>query len=249
MWQMLNPFSVRRAGLPLSCIMVLLLLGCVSPEARRAPGSQQGADSSARIDGLHWWHVRFRFSRLSPDQTNSYLDGLVAVEVMAPVLDQIEAEIAFWRFHRRWPEDEVGHQFSFLFYGAADTAQQVEAHLNEDPLLQRLRRQGYLREWFVEASRAPDGNLIASTSDDRWPPELQREWPHFIMGASRMWLGLLQDALGKRTEETLHARYREVERELEKLWYREAGHALFHHLNALFGYRPMHVHRLGPMRF
>ena len=239
----------RSVALLLSCCGLLMLVACTSPESRRSPAAPAGVERSAADDPLQWWHVRFRFSRSAADETDSYLDGLVAVEVVAPVLDEIETDIRFWRFHRRWPDDSVGHQFSFLFYGTHELADIVDRRLRDVALLRQLREQGYLRDWFVEASSASEATVVASTSDHRWPPQLQQTWPHFIMGASRMWLGLLRDAADRRADETMHPRYRAVETDLETLWYREANHALFHHLSALFGYRPLRVRGHGAMRF
>jgi hypothetical protein len=47
----------------------------------------------------------------------------------------------------------------------------------------------------------------------------------------------------------LHRRYRQVQQEIDELWFNEANHALFHHLSALFGYRPLRVRGGEAMRF
>lgn len=226
-----------------------LFAGCASVDSQAPTAPRSAVDAAGLTDESRWWHVRFRFHRDGLATTNSYLDGLMAVELMAPLLEQREREMALWRFHRRWPEDPVGHQLSFMFFAQPATALAIEQELKKEPLLRRLTDEGHLRDWFVEPSPHDDAVVPASTSDDRWPPALQREWPHFIMGASRMWLGLLQDASARYRTLTLHCRYRRVEKVINELWFEEANHALFHHLSALFGYRPMRVGGEGEMTF
>lgn len=238
------PSSPIRCGWQVILVTLLaswLLAGCASYESQPQPASRTGLDISELGGEARWWHVRFRFERAGPNATNSYLDGLLAVEVIAPLLEAREREMDLWRVHRRWPEDAVGHQFSFMFFAPAATAHAVEERLHREPLLRRLADESHLRDWFLEPSPHKDAVVVGSTSDNRWPQTLQREWPHFIMGASRMWLGLLQDASERGYLLGLHGRYRRVEEEINDLWFNEANHALFHHLSALFGYQPMRL--------
>jgi hypothetical protein len=238
-----------RAVLLLVSISGLLLGGCASQKPQAGAESADGAKVGELGDEDRWWHVRFRFHRPGLAWTDSYLDGLVAVEVIAPVLAQREREMRLWRFHRRWAEDSVGHQFSFMFFAQPATARAVEQQLQRTPLLTALKDEGYLRDWFIEQPPPAEAVVPGSTSDDRWPLALQHEWPHFIMGSSRMWLGLLQDASMRNHTSGLHRRYRQVQQEIDELWFNEANHALFHHLSALFGYRPLRVRGGEAMRF
>lgn len=87
------------------------------------------------------------------------------------------------------------------------------------------------------------------TSDPAWPASIQREWPSFIMSASRMWLGLVQTEARRHDTSDLHARYRATEEAIDELWFNEGNHAFFHHLSALFGYKPLRVIRRDVMTF
>jgi hypothetical protein len=209
-----------------------------------AKGAQAGDSATAR-----WWYVRFRLRRGADDEVQSYLDTLIADQILAPVIARHEAQIGLWRFHRRWPRDATGHQFSFIFFAPRGVAGSVVAQIEQQPGLARLRSDSHLVEFRVDEAESDRATDPAATSDASWPPEVQREWPKFIMGASRMWLGLVRSEAAKHGEHELHARYRAVEDALAEVWFTEANHAFFHHLSALFGYKPVRVIRREIMTF
>ena len=70
------------------------------------------------------------------------------------------------------------------------------------------------------------------------------------MGASQLWLGLIQqlDTHDQWPNEPL-ARYASLDDALTALWRSEGGHALLHHLSAVFGYQELMVSRRELMRF
>ena len=80
---------------------------------------------------------------------------------------------------------------------------------------------------------------------------MQRAWPHFIMGVSQLWLELIREIeqAGADWPEELEARYAAIGEELDALWRHQGGHALLHHLSAVFGYREVQVIRREPMQF
>jgi hypothetical protein len=76
------------------------------------------------------------------------------------------------------------------------------------------------------------------------------------MGVSELWLTLVtQIAEGQESEgwpATLEGKlelYRIVDQKVQTLWHHEGGHALLHHLNAIFQYEPLMVNRKESMRF
>ena len=230
------------------CVAALWLLlgGCASVAV---DGSAVGSDQTRTAQqpaSLGWYYVRFRLQRDDDEGVNSYLDLMLADQVLAPVIDRHGESIPLWRFHRRWPEDAIGHRFSFVFYAATEVAAAVDEQIRNNPLLAILGDQGHLLEYRIDAGQV--GN-VAATSDPAWPATIQREWPVFIMGASRMWLGLLQTEAALHEANDLHDRYRTTERALDALWFDEGNHAFFHHLSALFGYKPLQVTRRDVMTF
>jgi hypothetical protein len=188
-------------------------------------------------------------NRDDDDEVASFLDLLIADRLFTEVLAKHEPGIRLWRFHRRWPRDATGHQFSFIFFAAPDVSAQVIAQIERAPLVNRLRADGHLRELRVDEAKAGRGTDPAATSDPGWPIVIQQQWPEFIMGASRMWLGLIREEASGLDHLDVYERYAQVEVRLDGLWFKEGNHAFFHHLSALFGYKPLRVIRRDVMTF
>lgn len=238
-----------HVALRLLALALLAALGaCTTP----GPPAESGASAAAGAVGTaqpRWWYLRFRFARADGGEADSFLDGLVADRLLSPVIERYAPRLELWRFHRRWPDDAVGHQFSFILYAPDAVAAGVIAQVQDDPLLGRLRGDGHLRDFRAHPGEGARAATPGGTSDAGWPPEIQREWPKFIMGASRMWLGLVQGEAAKQDTGDLYARYQAVQSALDRLWFAEGNHAFFHHLSALFGYRPLRVIRRDVMTF
>ena len=227
----------------------LLLGGCATkPPGKVQPlpvATSEGSEKDARL----WHYFRFRFARTEDDEVDSSLDLLVANEIFSPILQQYGDELPLWRFHRRWPDDPTGHQFSFIVLTDRPNVESINASILAAPLFQQLREEGRLREYRVDVSKAERPGALAATSDRSWPEVLQREWPFFIMGVSRLWLGLVQAEAADNSAKDPYARYREAADAVDELWFEEANHALFHHLSAVFGYQPVRVIRRDIMTF
>ncbi len=77
---------------------------------------------------------------------------------------------------------------------------------------------------------------------------MQDNWPYYIMGVSRMWLGMIDQVAREigfedvPTVENLLAYYEKVNERVTQVWQSESYHALLHHLNAIFGYEAMIFH-------
>lgn len=233
-------------------LYVVLLLGCASSTRQE----RQASTTSAQPFALHetevipyWSYLRFRFARNAQGEVQSFLDPLVADQVLSRVLDTYRTKIRLWRFHRRWPDDETGHQFSLLLYTDAATAQAVVATVKADPVLARLKEEGLLEEVVFDSTFSQRRADQEATSDPVWSPGVQREWPKFIEGTSRLWLGLVKAEAERYADQRLLQRYRRVEEALTQIWFKEANHAFFHHLSALFGYKPVRVIRREIMTF
>jgi len=243
-------FMLHRAGRAVLFGILLVALGaCATNPAPSLPDALVTAAGSDEPELPRWWYLRFRMARAADDEVDSYLDALIADQVLTPVIAQHRTELELWRFHRRWADDDGGHQFSFIFFAPTPLAARLSAQVEHDPVLDRLKADGYLVEFRADAANPDSATDPAATSDTSWPPEIQREWPKFIMGASRMWLGLVQSEAAKHSELDLHERYQAVEISLDELWFEEANHAFFHHLSALFGYKPVRVIRRDIMTF
>ena len=236
--------------------LLVTLAGCASvqPPATRSADSQITAPALAQDphDGRRWWRAQFQF-RWPEDAARPEwaLDALLADRVCRPALAARRQQIAFWRFHRRAARDAAGHRFSLIFYARSPTAQAVYAALAADPLIRSLLANGQLQR--VSFSRpAPTGadtqQLLEATSDASWAPVVQRAWPAFIMGVSETWLSLLGQVaadlpagLDPHRPEPLLDAYRQVNETVDVIWRQHGQHAFLHHLNAVFGYRPLAI--------
>jgi len=188
--------------------------------------------------------VRFHLAWPEDAEPAWHADALLAREVAAPALAAQGADIVFWRFHRRAARDAHGHRFSVLLYASPATAERVHAALAASPLLESLLAAGVVRKVERDDPARVDRPDPGDASDRHWSPALKRAWPHFIMGASALWLALLDEVAREReppspSPEALLAFYARLEEALRSTWRTEGRHALLHHLNALFAYQPL----------
>jgi len=184
------------------------------------------------------------------EQPAWHLDCLLAKEVVEPVLLTESLKIPLWRFHRRAARDSSGHNFGFLFYSSSGDAMRIFDALRVQPALKELQQRGKVVRLAFDDPANPGKDAVEATSDPQWPLPLQKSWPHYIMGASRMWLDLLDQLVdqypGASRDEAL---YRKVQEEINALWRTWGEHALLHHLNALFAYQPLLIRQSIPVRF
>lgn len=189
------------------------------------------------------WHAaRFTLVWQKDQQPNWYLGTLIAGEVIAPLLQQYENKIKFWRLHRRAVDDETGHVFSFIFYSSNHEAAMIYQNLHAQGLLNHLQQNKQLDKVSYDALAVVSKPDIADTSDPDWPIQIRETWPVFIMGASRMWLDLVLSLKAEIMTEPKFAPvsdYKVIQEKITDLWQQQGQHALFHHLNALYAYQPV----------
>lgn len=240
--------GMRVVGCRVAPVFLALLGLILTACSWQAPLVQETDSRHSRIDDLPRWHIwRFRFSRADDGATQTHLDGLLADQLLFDAVLEHADEVRLWRFHRRWARDATGHQFSLMVFAPPAVARSITSGLEVAPLLKTLSEQGLLLQWRTDHMAGDAALRPSTTSDPRWPDEVQQEWPYFIMGVSRMWAGLVRAEAGRHPGIDLHARYREADAALGQFWMHGARHALLHHLNALFGYRPL-VERDGTLR-
>ncbi|MSR14545.1 MAG: hypothetical protein EXR86_08280 [Gammaproteobacteria bacterium] len=170
-------------------------------------------------------------------------DLVIADRIVAPILQTHARDITLWRFHRRAAADAAGHQFSLLVFTQPMVYAAIQQAIEVSPAVESLKASGHLREIRHDCQRAGQANGIAATIDQQWDPVLQRAWPYFIMGVSASWLAMVQElALGIEANSTeLIDAYRSVDAQITKLWGLQGQHAFLHHLNGIYGYRPLSI--------
>ncbi len=193
---------------------------------------------SSVVEGKSWWYYRVKVNRPKETPPNWAMGALVAGEVFSPILENYRHDIELWRFHRRAGRDQAGHQFSFIFYSSALTAQLIYYDLENNLLLRDLLQQGKLDSvQFDDVGQLSRPNL-EDTSDKSWPLIIQKSWPDYIMGVSQMWLNLVHGLAENHQQVDVIQRYDDVQKELTALWMQYGQHAWLHHLNALYAYEP-----------
>jgi hypothetical protein len=231
-----------------ACCLLLCLAGCATFSEAPPQAAKTLAVATAAPD--YWWYVRFRLRWPEGEQPLWYPDLFIADQVIGPMLNAEAAPIKLWRFHRRAARDHAGRQFSFIFRASAETARRINTRIAAHPLLAQWQRQGVIRQVLYDDPAKPRRPGIGDTSDASWTPEMQRAWPYFIMGVSRLWLELIREyAQASNLPEDPQARYAALSQTLDARWRAEGGHALLHHLSAVFGYQEVEVVRRQVLRF
>ena len=251
-------------------VLVLLSLSTISacskaPQVKETPA--EGVETQSGLlasEAQGWWYLRYKIYWPGADELNDsengndtqdtqeqpswYMGPLIADQIVAPVIKQLGQDLFLWRFHRRAADDSSGHQFSFIFYSTPEVADRVAEAIKANPLVDQLIEAGLLVEVKYPDTAIIDKPRISDTSDQDWPDEIQTSWPIFIMGASQMWLMMVEtiadanpEAEKVRSVDELVTLYQAVEEKIDTLWRTESRHAYFHHLNALFGYEQLLV--------
>jgi len=242
----MKPLS--KSNITLCLIFSLILLvsyGCATPINNTvvAGSSHNLPPGMKQIDNSFWWKCQFRMAWPN-NEPNWAVDLLLAHAVVSPVLSQHADNIPYWRFHRRAARDDVGHQFTFLFYSSPQIASSVFAAINKSEVLENTVKANLLDNVYMNDPKQPKRPHIGDTSDPTWSSELQKHWPTFIMGVSSLWLGLISEDMQHSSQNVddinlLLDEYQQVETSLASKWRKEGQHALLHHLSAVFGYQPM----------
>ncbi|MFH1983753.1 MAG: hypothetical protein ABIL58_18080 [Pseudomonadota bacterium] len=226
----------------------------VSPAPPPVPATKR---FSADMSGHRWYYARFRMAWPVDTEPRLFVDTMLAREVVAPVLASRGGDIALWRFHRRARRDDAGHQFSFIFYAPPEPADAILDALNKSPAAARLKDAGVVAAVSTGGyGGSGGGQPLSTTSDTNWSEAMQRAWPLYIDGVSRLWLALIEEAATAQgmseapaDMDAWLAQYQAINATITATWQNEGRHALLHHLNAIFGYEPIPVVEQRMLRF
>lgn len=200
-----------------------------------------------KIENSFWWRCQFRIT-WPENEPNWAVDLLLAHNVISPVLANYESQLPFWRFHRRAVRDDAGHQFSFIFYSTPETASSIYTEINKSKVLSEFIHTKVVDRVLMGDINQPKNPNIQDTSDPSWSPEIQNNWPSYIMGVSSLWLGLIiEDSQAnhqyvENSEERLE-QYKLTNMRISEKWRTEGQHAFLHHLSAIYGYQPMRIRK------
>ena len=193
-----------------------------------------------------WWQIGFHRPFKEDEELQWQYDTFIAHQILKPVI-HTNQELALWRFHRRAAPDEAAHRFSFIFYATRKVGEDIYQKISQDETVRQLLDGEHLdRLSFYDINKELRSEM-ENTSDPRWPLELQKTWPYFMMGACQTWLGLVElyyDELALSKESDLNERlagFEKVNEKLNLLWKKNGNHAFLHHLNALFAYQELYI--------
>jgi hypothetical protein len=226
-------------------VLVMAIAGCATTVKRKAVETIEPPPAEI-ASSTGWWSARFRMYWPPEEEPFWHTDLLIAHKIVAPVLLQYKDRIYLWRFHRRATRDRAGHQFSFIFYASAQTAYQVFETLRSNALLSEMAYTGRVIEEVYDNPDRITKPRIKDTSDPSWPSLIQKSWPYYIKGVSQMWLNLITETVADMPTadaplslDEYEELYKKVNATITSLWENNGRHAFLHHLNALFGYKPI----------
>jgi len=236
--------------------LLLLINACVHPIKPMAIESASNKITAIDVEASYWWRYVVKLSWPQDQEPAWHMDLLLADQLFAPTLREFSSQLPLWRFHRRASRDNAGHQFSFLFFSNVELANKVYASIDQQyEFLRNIGLTGIDSVAKTESSTLPTSG-IASSSDQRWPVEIQETWPYFIKGVCESWLLLLQQIVKPELSAsdmanfaTLNAIYQSAETQVNALWQQQGGHAYLHHLNAVFGYQSVIITERKLMNF
>lgn len=193
-----------------------------------------------------WWFAKFKMRWPEDGNPLKYVDLLIAYELVRPILEEQEHDIELWRVHRRFVNDDTGHQFSFIFYTLPTTAASIFNDFRRKSIISGLRRNNILKSVRYDRTDKIRKPNIEDTCDLNWTDMIQKWWPQYAMGVSRLWLGLVSDVTDAskkghgyyKIKEKIEL-FKNVEYDINILWQNQCSHPLLHHLNAIFGYIPI----------
>jgi hypothetical protein len=271
---MLNLAEFEARGLLLSvCLLLLPACAMVSPAVKQAqpvsaelPQAQdQAQDQDSTDEQSYWWYVPVQMVWLQGQPIAWHMDVLLAHQLFKPILLDFSDDIELWRFHRRAARNKAGHRFSFIFYARKASAVAILNRLAENTLIPKLLAANRVKKIYLHERNKRPSPAIEATSDKNWSQSMQRAWPYFAMGVSQVWLSLVDqhvtatarggensvvpNLLADNDVDALLRFYEQIDEKMVATWETEGGHALLHHLNAIFGYGEVAIYERRMIRF
>ncbi len=191
-----------------------------------------------------WRELRFKMK--INNEVEEFKAGhlLIANEILVPVLQLFEKEMFLWRIHRMFDADQGMNRFMFKFYGpeyiCPDIIEHIKSYKHYDELKNwtSLELEGFLTQ----------GSEVRDDNDGNWPDGIKEVWPYYIHGVSRAWLKMIEffsggaeSAVSTNNFEEKVKSYLSINESIDKIWVEWGGHAMLHHLNAVFGYKHIDI--------
>jgi len=146
-----------------------------------------------------------------------------------------------WTFYR-FAENKINdinssHGIQFKIENV--TIHKIKKQIDKNNTINQLSENGYIQEinYYEKISIA----------DPVWPLEMRQNWHFLANGFCKFILGLIQYHiitnkvnLSNNIEDRI-CEYKEINKEISKLYNNWSNHAFFHHISAIFGYEKTHI--------
>jgi len=180
-------------------------------------------------------------------KADSTLHYLLAAEVFS----KYTADVVLWRFSRyHYSFNDI--VMKFKFYTQEYIFNRIKEDILKDKIILKLKKEKLIKISIEKATESDE--RIGSDRDVNWNYEISESWPYFINGLSKMWLNMIL----LKKEKYLKENYITIDYDIDKMslgtligtyqvimdlvaedWISSGSHAVYHHANALFGYRPV----------
>lgn len=237
-------------------LLSVLWSGCASFQTAIEPVSSPTITIELPSEELNWWTAAIKWNWPEGEKAAWHLDTLFAHKVIFPILNSESEAIHLWRVHRRANRDSSGHRFRFLFYSSQANAEKIFQLIAQNSLLQDLQSANKVTKVTFDDLNTLSHPLLEDTSDPKWSPVMQKTWPFFIMGVCEMWINMIDLKVASHhseyqldnIEDTIKF-YADIDKVVQNHMRTEGGHALLHHLSAIFGYTEIIIREQRSIKF
>jgi len=185
-----------------------------------------------------WFFLKIKFYWDNDNNPRTYLDLMIIRLVFHLIILLYKDKIKRYRVHRRWMNDDDGHQLSFIYYTNKATHNKIKTYIKKSEFLNELKEEG-----IIERIQNVDENKteIEDTSDSQWYGNVRIAWPVFAQGATDMLIHLIE-LCAKNNDRKLDSfidiclMYRDIQEALDTYMYVQGNHSLIHHIRGIFGY-------------
>jgi hypothetical protein len=188
-----------------------------------------------------WYEFNFGVSWDRKQEPKTWVDIFIIDTIIREVIYQKKSEIVLWSVHRRWFNDQHGHELTFNCFINDKTANEIEKSIKSNNTFKILQNNSLFVNDLKAVLKGADNRSL--TNGENWPDELKEAWPQYINGCCRMILLLIEKIKSGRNIPTdiqsAEQFYSRINNELIGMWQRFGGVAFFHHLTAIFGYSPL----------
>lgn len=190
-----------------------------------------------------WYSFNFNISWDRNEEPKTWIDIFIIDAIVHEVISQKKSIIEFWRIHRRLADDEHGHELTLDCFTNEETASEIKSLINNSDYFKIIQNRNLLEKF--EMIPADTDSKTAMINDTGWTEQLKEPWLYYIKGCCEMFLGLIENIRNGRNLpiniQDAEQFYTRVNNDLISIWQTFGCDSFFHHISAIFGYKPLHI--------